>query len=1240
MNREHSVVVYSLFPAVAMALGWGLRGFIGGGFFGAMIPGAMVALALCLLLGRGNSECGLIAAFGAVGVGLGGVMTYGQTVGFASRLETMWWGLAGLALKGAIWGLLAGAILGLALTRERYGRRQIVVAIIVMIAATVIGWKLINEPKLIYFSDPVNKPREEIWAGLALGALALIAAVTIKRWNPWVVRYAMFGFLGGGVGFGGGGLWMTVGRNLGIETWAPWWKFMEYTFGFCLGLAFGYCTYLARRELRATIGGGTAMPGGRAKSLALATVIVAAVSWAAPALEPIRCSDALIGAVLMVLALYSDAAAWQIAITLTYWASAADLAENFHLRHEAAPAFAGWAYAGISTLVVWRLLEKRLESGKPRAAPILLLLTWACTTVATLKVAMEGDLRPAALITLLTFLIGAAAVHWLRLRWLLVVMLTTLSVLPAAGKGLTLVQGGESAYSIVIPAGGETCERRAADELQRFLEEMSGARLPLAEGAGQTGRPSIRVRTAPQAGLDPEGFALKTSGRDLLIEGGGPHGTLYGVYTLLDRLGCRWYAHDLTVVPKRDTVVIPALDETRKPGFEYREVYIKEAQGKDWAAHNRLNGHFSALAESTGGKVVYYPWCHSFSALVPPEKHFQSHPEYYSLIGGRRRAVRGQLCLSNPEVLRIATETALGWIREHPEATFLSISQNDGEGWCECENCRRIEMEEGGHSGLILRFVNEIAKAVEKVDPKKRIDTLAYLYSEEPPRKARPWRNVRIRMAPIGNCQAHPYESCPRNRRFMANFKGWSKITDQLYVWHYITDFAQYLLPYPNFDELAADIPMYHRNGVRGLFMQGAVSEGGGGEFAELRSWVLARMLWDPSTDFWAAVDEFLGAYYGKAAPYLREYIDRMHRVVKFPPAGLGRSIWAFRSAEFPEDFASGALALFDKAERAERDAVILRRIAKARLSVEWLEVLRAKRFVVENGRFGPRDPAAFHRLFDPFVNKARGLGITHLHEWYGIDQHEEEFRRYVRSYPVRTLESNTLRADVVPSFDGRVMRLIHKRTGRDGLKIADADERMANFEFMGGISFFAHPGYLSRERYAFDWQSELVEGPAALVLRGVSANGLIIRRRIELGKDEPLLHTVTTVENRGAAALAVAIQARAEVNTGDPEAPTVTVRFPTEGGSMFEKELLDPSGACYGHEEYGGANRPAGEWTFLNPAAGVRLTNRFRPAEVDRIRLLWRGRRQNTVQLSVWSPGRVLAPGEAMNLEADYVVE
>ena len=96
----------------------------------------------------------------------------------------------------------------------------------------------------------------------------------------------------------------------------------------------------------------------------------------------------------------------------------------------------------------------------------------------------------------------------------------------------------------------------------------------------------------------------------------------------------------------------------------------------------------------------------------------------------------------------------------------------------------------------------------------------------------RPRPNVRIRLCPIGVCEAHPYEQCPYNRFFVDILQAWSKITSQLYIWHYNTNFAHYLLPFPDFDQLADSFPMYRRHGVVGLFMEGAYAAGGGGEYA------------------------------------------------------------------------------------------------------------------------------------------------------------------------------------------------------------------------------------------------------------------------------------------------------------------------------------------------------------------------------------------------------------------------
>jgi hypothetical protein len=137
--------------AVAMSLGWGLRGSIGGGSLGAMIPGAMIGLVLCLMLHR-HSDAGLIAAFAAIGVGLGGQETYGQTVGLSLQPQTFWWAILGFVIKGAAWGLLGGAFIGIALDRQRYTVTQLLAGFAIMAFGTWLGWQYLNSPKLIYFS--------------------------------------------------------------------------------------------------------------------------------------------------------------------------------------------------------------------------------------------------------------------------------------------------------------------------------------------------------------------------------------------------------------------------------------------------------------------------------------------------------------------------------------------------------------------------------------------------------------------------------------------------------------------------------------------------------------------------------------------------------------------------------------------------------------------------------------------------------------------------------------------------------------------------------------------------------------------------------------------------------------------------------------------------------------------------------------------------------------------------------
>src|SRR5262249_42218541 len=139
---------------------------------------------------------------------------------------------------------------------------------------------------------------------------------------------------------------------------------------------------------------------------------------------------------------------------------------------------------------------------------------------------------------------------------------------------------------------------------------------------------------------------------------------------------------------------------------------------------------------------------------------------------------------------------------------------------------------------------------------------------------------------PIDCCDAHAYESCGEkaNKNFLANLRGWGRLTDTLYIWHYNTNFAGYLLPFPDFDEFPAEIRLYKKTGVKGIFFEGAYGPGaGGGSDAELRSYAMAKLLWDPNLDSDKLVNEWMEGVYGAASKPMRRWFDLQHEKVRDP---------------------------------------------------------------------------------------------------------------------------------------------------------------------------------------------------------------------------------------------------------------------------------------------------------------------------------------------------------------------
>jgi hypothetical protein len=385
--------------AVTMSLGWGLRGSIGGGSLGAMIPGAMIALVLCLLLGR-ERDAGLIAAMGAIGVGFGGQETYGQTVGLSLTPETFWWAILGFTIKGAAWGLLGGAFLGVAFNRRRLSRSRILIALTLMIAGAWLGWKLVNEPKLVYFSNRFDRPRQELWAGLWLGGLLLLAWLRARL--PWL--FALCGAIGGGVGFGFGASLQPWGRDAWALMPLGWWKAMELTFGALLGLSYVLCAWRLRDELAGE--GRTETP---ATPLPLAFACAAvAIALAVGAGEnlPVRFGFTVSGALLAALALASPSLAWQTAITATAAAYSIDVLKALKLLSS----IPGWIAVAAAALAICAAVARRAG-----VLTLLRLLLWTALASAFRYLLQPGP-NVSSITMLLVFLAMAATIEWMARR--------------------------------------------------------------------------------------------------------------------------------------------------------------------------------------------------------------------------------------------------------------------------------------------------------------------------------------------------------------------------------------------------------------------------------------------------------------------------------------------------------------------------------------------------------------------------------------------------------------------------------------------------------------------------------------------------------------------------------------------------------------------------------------------------------------------------------------------------------
>lgn len=485
-----------------------------------------------------------------------------------------------------------------------------------------------------------------------------------------------------------------------------------------------------------------------------------------------------------------------------------------------------------------------------------------------------------------------------------VLLLASTLARPQARADLILARDEFSFARIVCEAPAGSPESHAAQELASHLLKISGSvfriqdtpdpEVPAAIFVGNSQASRARFPSVPWTQLEAEEWVIESDATGLLLAGGSPRGTLYAVYRFLqDHCGVRWWTPWASHVPIRTALSTGVLHIRGRPAFESRDPFWYTAFDPLWAVRNLSNSQSARIPPELGGAVRYKGFVHTFYPLVPPEQHFAAHPEWYSLIQGKRTHDRAQLCLTQPALREFVVERVRQWLKESPEATIVSISQNDWYGACQCESCKAVDDAEGSHAGTMIAFVNFIAERLETEFPKVAFDTLAYQYTRKPPKTLRPRPNVIVRLCSI-ECDFREPLDHPSNASFAEDIRGWSQICQRLYIWDYTTDFAHYVQPHPNWYVLGANLRFFHAHHVRGVFEQGAY-QSYGSEMAELRAWVLAQLLANPFQDDRALIREFVFGYYGSAAaPYILQYLDHFHA------ASAGFKLTCFSKTDTP----------------------------------------------------------------------------------------------------------------------------------------------------------------------------------------------------------------------------------------------------------------------------------------------------------------------------------------------------
>ena len=524
-----------------------------------------------------------------------------------------------------------------------------------------------------------------------------------------------------------------------------------------------------------------------------------------------------------------------------------------------------------------------------------------------------------------------------------------------------------SSYKIVIPKLTNYVTTYASSELQSYIKKGTGHTLDIINDTAQDDEYEIilgqcdreEINDIDFEKLGDESYIVKNVGKKLAIAANHKRGLLYGVYSFLEALGYRYYTPTYEKIPEAEDIFIPkSINLSWEPELYYRETMFANAWDASFAVKSKINSDFqrSELKNDLkyggfsgyigGGKYLV----HTFKYLLPYDKYHSEHPDWYAQkVGGMTGATYLQPCFSNYESIDTVMRTVDSLIASDPNANIISISQNDGGEFCKCDNCTALK-ELYGESGVLLLYINKIARQIKDKYPNIKVDTLAYDWSQVAPKGGvKAEDNVTIRFC-TEMCPFHDEEhKCEKMTSKEQYFIDWQDYASEFTVWTYPVGVENYYNSWPNYYELKDNNEFYVNHGVKGLYQEGYHRETC--EFAELKTYVLSKLAVNPrmsDEEYEYHICDFLKGYYGSGWKHIREYIKASHDAIVdtnnkygcFTTHAAVDSLYGRKcsSTTYDEAFITQMKKYWDDALDAADDEIIFSHVEKSSLHWTYIE--------------------------------------------------------------------------------------------------------------------------------------------------------------------------------------------------------------------------------------------------------------------------------------------------------------